>query len=358
MSNYTLDRKNKQVDFEALELEQGLSITRRPDAVSFDYLTAFGLGPRRVQDVSAGMVERPWRVRAVGNDIYLARTSDDGTSWVDEQLLFSIEGEPPIEIDLAFDQQGRAIVCVERETGTDGEKHIWLYWYDPVQTDFVFTDFGPGWTPRLIIDDPIDTTASDVQLFYFRQGFGLARREQRDRYLVEYSTPISEWENLFLEDVGFIKWYRFAVLYSKRNAGNGQYEIKRIESQLFPYRSFVGHRVGLALTSGSLDTIVIEYVSPADSHEVGLSITAGVLAELLITYEHLEGESTEVDLTIEGGSLQDMLIEYNNTKEPHAVGLTIESGQLHFYLIEHDQSDNPESHEVQITIQSGSLTIP
>jgi hypothetical protein len=65
-----------QSEFDRPEMRlRNASITRRPDAVSSDYLTCFTLGPNDQGDVSNGMVDRLWRVRLIGNTIYVARTN-------------------------------------------------------------------------------------------------------------------------------------------------------------------------------------------------------------------------------------------------------------------------------------------
>lgn len=355
MSDYPLGLRNFQAEFESALLEAGLSTTHRPDAVSFDYLTAFGLGPRRITDVSAGITERPWRVRAVGNDILLARASDDGMSWVEESTLFTIEGDPPIELDLAFDQQGRPVVCVERET--DG-KHVWLYWFDPTAATFVFTDFGPGWTPRILMDDPIDTTESDIQLFYFREDFGLARREQRDRYAVEYATPINVWENRFLEDVGYIKWHRFAVLYTIRNPVSGRYTIGRLESLLYPHRAAEECGIAVAMQGGTLRIGAIHQMQPAESVELGVGFQDGAMFPLIILYD-VPPESVEIDVAFEDGTLVSALIFHDDiAPEPVEIDVAFEDGLLHVFLIFHDAINSPESVEIEVDLEAGSLAVP
>ena len=63
-----------QIDFETEGHQlDGLSTTRRPDAASLDYRTAFTMGPVALGDTSEGLIEWTWRARCEGRAIYLAR---------------------------------------------------------------------------------------------------------------------------------------------------------------------------------------------------------------------------------------------------------------------------------------------
>lgn len=167
-------------------LDNGLSLERRPDAISLDYLTCFTMGPINVGDFSAGPVDRPWRIRCIGNNVFRSRLNDDRTDFEDDQLLFSFAGVSPTEIDAAFDQAARVLVCMERPSGQDGLPELWIYYYDPFAADYILTKFGVGRTPRAILDDAQDSSNADILVFYMNNDVGLCYRQQRDRYATEY----------------------------------------------------------------------------------------------------------------------------------------------------------------------------
>src|SRR5690606_25043867 len=160
----------------------GVSTDIRPDALSFDHLTAFSLGPIEIGDTSKGAVFKPWRIRFDKETGEFFIKPDDG----DEVLLFSLNdsGLTPLidpnsvkEIDLAFTQNGDPTVCVQVDND------IWLYWFDPQINDFTFVKLGPGRNPRIVLDNPDIITDSDVLLFYMSEDQdALVYRIQRERY--------------------------------------------------------------------------------------------------------------------------------------------------------------------------------
>lgn len=180
----------------------GASTERRPDAVSLDYLRSATLGPVATGDPSEGITFK-WRVREVDGDIFICRESDDGTAWGPETLLFSYDDfdtDPILELDFAFTQNARAVVVAERASG------MWLYWFDPLESDFVFVNIGSGRCPRCLLDDldPLSQEA-DVLIFYMNDeasgGDGaMCYRQQRDRYEIEYLTPIVSGDMIDIPD--------------------------------------------------------------------------------------------------------------------------------------------------------------
>lgn len=216
---------------------QGISFTRRPDAISFDYLTAFSQGPKAIADVTEGASSRPWYVRidnSVGS-VFIAKANNSNTAWEAESLLFTFNTAFPIlECDLAFEQAARAVVCAQRNTGVGGTPEAWLYWFKPLISAFIFESFGSGRTPRIVLDDPEDQTNADVQLFYMKPTVGLVRLEQRDAYGIEYSTPVPDSADFYLEDVFTTRGRRVAVVHSRRDQAIGRYFLQYVESKLYP----------------------------------------------------------------------------------------------------------------------------
>jgi hypothetical protein len=222
-------------------LNDNASLVRRPDAISFDYLTAFSFGPVRQADQSLGALDRVWRVRYDAGNVYLARTSDDGTAFVAEVLLFNFAAPEAIEIDLAFDQQANVVVTVERATGAGGSSELWIYYFSSLTASYVFENFGPGRTPRALLDDPLDPTTNDVLVFYVDDANGrISYRQQRDRYAVVYALSESTALNIALEDVYKATDNRVHVLYSVHDPVTGRYYLQHRESSLYPYFGQIG----------------------------------------------------------------------------------------------------------------------
>jgi hypothetical protein len=176
-----------RAEFYALNarVDNGLSLDRRPDAISYDYLTAYSLGPIQLGDFSAGPIDRPWAVRAAGNQIYASRQNDARDGFDDETLVFQFTGVPPTEIDAAFDQSAHILVCMERPTGVSGAPEVWIYYFDPFSASYQLVNFGRGRTPRAVLDDAVDASNADILVFYLADDTGMCWRQQRERYLVE-----------------------------------------------------------------------------------------------------------------------------------------------------------------------------
>jgi hypothetical protein len=162
------------------------SIDRRPDTFSWSYLTTFTFGPVQLGDFSEGILNRVWRFRCDGNAVYGARQATQ-TTYDPEFLVLEFEGVPVVEIDAAFNQQGRVFICAERPTGVGGAPEVWVYFFNPTVPGFVFVSVGPGRTPRAVLDDAVDTNSGDILLFYMNDNSNaMCYRQQRDRYAIEY----------------------------------------------------------------------------------------------------------------------------------------------------------------------------
>src|SRR3982751_3310858 len=115
----TLTPREYKADFDSpvARLDDGLSTDRRPDSISYDYLTAFSLGPIQLGDFSAGPINRAWKIRVSSNTVFSSRQNDAGNGFEDEQIVFTFTGLGATEIDVAFDQSAHILVCMERPTG-------------------------------------------------------------------------------------------------------------------------------------------------------------------------------------------------------------------------------------------------
>lgn len=130
----------RQADFETAG--HGLleaSTTRRPDAVSLDYLTAWSLGPAAVADLSEGRESRLWRARILEQgEVLLVRSTVTRDAWIDEEeaAILVYPAELPVEeLTLGFTAAGDWVVVAQRATGTGGDPEIWIASSNPYYQD-------------------------------------------------------------------------------------------------------------------------------------------------------------------------------------------------------------------------------
>jgi hypothetical protein len=275
VTGYPLGKRELSADFAGV-LSGNLSLTKRPDALTFDYLTAFSLGPVAQGDSSLGPINRPWYVRAdnATKTVFIARANDSNDGWEAETALFVWVGNDINEVDFAFEQAGRPVVCAERTIG--GAKEIWLYWYKPFAAAFVFEKFDDGRTPRLVLDNPPDQSNSDVEFFYLKTAVGLVVRTQREAYAIAHATPHVEEVDWYLEDVFHTNNWRVALLLVKRNPG-GQYVKKRMETALMPVfftPNAGGFTVGGELLSIEDRVTLIKVTQDYDGFATGVGLTS------------------------------------------------------------------------------------
>jgi hypothetical protein len=199
----TLTPREYKADFDSpvARLEDGLSTDRRPDSISYDYLTAFSLGPIQLGDFSAGPINRAWKIRVSGNTVFSSRQNDAGNGFEDEQIVFTFTGLGATEIDVAFDQSAHILVCMERPTGVGGSSEIWIYYYDPFITNFTLANFGRGRTPRAVLDDILDSSNADILVFYLVDSVGMCWRQQRIVSKRDYGAVLDFPETVYYAEV-------------------------------------------------------------------------------------------------------------------------------------------------------------
>lgn len=319
--NYPLGRRELQADFDAAVpgLGEGLSTTRRPDALTFDYLRAFSLGPRDVADLTNGPTARPWYVRCdnVVKKVFVARANDANTAWEVETELFSFVGDILNEIDVAFEQQGRPVVCAERTVA--GVNEIWLYWFKPSAGTFVFEKITDGRTPRVLLDNPPDTTNSDIELFYLKPASGLFYRVQRETYAMEHATPHTEETAWFLEDVFYTVNWRVACILSQRGAG-GVYAKKRLETTLMPVflKGEAASTASVAMVT--IDEVVALIVLSQDSLDFAETtptvVMQSIIDELPLIF-HTLFDHDESTPSVEMRSMDDVSVQIFHTLFDH-----------------------------------------
>jgi hypothetical protein len=199
--------------------------------------------------------------------VYICRENDARNGWDPEVVLFD-PGVPLVEVDMAFDQNGRPFACAE-VAGEDGPE-VWLYWYNSVLGDFEFAKMADGRNPRLVLDDPVNTDESDVLLYYISDVVNhLCYRVQRELYAIENLTPITRVSNYFLEDVALSRQFRLLILGSVRDPLYGTYGLAKLESAPYPFRFTEGidHGHPFDVTADVMSVLIIHDEQEAVQHE-------------------------------------------------------------------------------------------
>lgn len=139
-------------------------------------LKAIEWGGVALNDASQGINVKPWTIeydRQTG-DVFVTAAG------VSKTVLFTRSDIS--EVSLAFDRNMQPAVAFVQS----GQAK--LYWYDSVESDFVFweTELGAAKNPRVTHDDKRDSqgAVSDIILAYV-MGDSLCYRQQRDRYETE-----------------------------------------------------------------------------------------------------------------------------------------------------------------------------
>lgn len=151
-----------------------------PDSLPFSANRDYEMGGVAISDPSAGLRVQPWTIYK----------DADGVLWV-APLTSEVPAPTPVLtepeatwIGLTFDRNMNVVICWYREdTGSS-----YLYWYDPVATAYVTTEYSGTRCPRVCHDDkrPEADAWSDVLFCYISSSNSLALRLQRERYEVEH----------------------------------------------------------------------------------------------------------------------------------------------------------------------------
>jgi hypothetical protein len=284
---YRLGKRQFQEDFSPGPFPN-ISLVRRPGALSLDYQTCFTLGPKGLGDTSAGPIDRPWKIRydPATLSFYASAANNANTDWQPEVLLFTHTGTVFEEIDASFDQNAHIIVCGQKEG------HIWVYFFNGIVGDFVFTDFGLGRTPNVVLDNPLDTSQSDVIVFFLDDAANRLRYLlQRDRYAVRYDTPAVGIQDSYIEDAIRSRDHRIQVYFTTRNDEGGTYSLQHIESTLYPYFLFdidsVTPRAAFTTLSTLRAVLIIISLTDIDAVRPGFSFPddgRDLIRDTLITW--------------------------------------------------------------------------
>lgn len=316
------ETREYQAQFEISPFLVNSSTTLRPDAVSFDYKTAFTLGPTTIGGGAGGLLfEKVWKVRADESNVWYSVES--GSNWSTEELLFTYSGSPIIEIDAAFEQLGRLNIVAQRNTGTSGTPEIWLYWFDPLEGNFVFQNFGSGRTPRISLDDWQTISDSDILVFYINDSADKVQyRVQRDRYNTVYNTPITNTQNIYLEKTAFSTDYRYRLTYSERNTSTGKYELKQLATRRYPvFIPAESYFVTGSFITASIQDLVINITLgnyPESYLATGSFVTASI-KEIILTASLYDPESYFVTGSFITASTLEILITSSLNPESYFV---------------------------------------
>lgn len=336
------------------------SITRRPDAISLDYRTAYSLGPEAIGTVAPDAREYTvrWRVRADdANNVWIARESGGG--FAAETLLFAYTGALIEELDFAFDQNASPVVCAERAG------QLFIYFFDPTVPGFTFASFGAGRTPRCVLDTTLASAESDVLVFYMRDAAGaLAFRQQRDRYQVEFLAPdIAAARGvpstqLYIEDVARTRDNRLAVIYSLRNLTLGQYSLHRQESALYPYfhePDGVAPSVSIVDGSSLVTALIAHILFDIDNFAPTVSIAAGSLLTALIAHILFDIDTVASTVSVGAGTLLMVVIPHTLFDiDQAAPAVVVQAGTLAVVVIAHTLFDIDKLAPT-MSVTSGSL---
>ena len=350
--------KEYQIDFATLTaiVGEGLSLTRRPDAISLDYYTSFTFGPIAQGSSIAGPHDRVWKIRHRNGEVLAARANVTETDYDPEVPLFTYSGVIIDELDSAFDQNARVFVCAERATGAEESPEIWFYWYNPFVADFVFENFGAGRTPRTILDNPNDPDNSDVLVFYVNPTTNLIHyRVQREQFATEHTVPVSAVPGISLEDVGLSRGHRASILYSVHDPVAGRYTLNRIYSPLYTIAFSDWMTTGFEFVYAVLATFLINYTTEVESVDTGIEFTSGALTEPLIDQTWFEGEG--IDSTIEFVSATLVVILLLHTMyDPESIKPSVQftSATLVAILIAYSAYD-AESLQTNVNLVSATL---
>ncbi|MFV0511835.1 MAG: hypothetical protein ACK5M8_21670 [Shewanella algae] len=164
------------------------------------------IGPTALNTSEGSIKENWWLFRYTGVSVVASRFDNITEEFGEESVIFSA---PDIKLlSATFDQLGRAIVFYETI-----HNKLYLYWFDPTLEQNTITEFGDGSYPFSTFDIRWDTSnaRSDNMLFYIREG-GIFYRLQRDRYNIEYATPVTE-NAVFIKEADMSIYYRMQVSY-------------------------------------------------------------------------------------------------------------------------------------------------
>lgn len=179
-----------------------------------DYTTAnshdIELGPLELNNSQNSLAKSYWLFEVVEGVVQLSKFNEDNTLGSPVALFASGETH---KLSGTFDQLGKPLVFYD--TGTE----LRLWWYNPLIEGHTTTVFGVGKHPFATFDIRRFTgyQNSDALLFYVRDG-AIYYRVQRDRYDIEYATPVTPYIDELLQADMSVD-YRMQLLYRYKDTG-------------------------------------------------------------------------------------------------------------------------------------------
>lgn len=158
------------------------------------------IGPVAINDPSKELNNKFWAAYADAGDLYLSDTVD-----LTNTLILS-EPDGIAKVALAFDQNANDTYAYITDLG-----ELKLRFYDSLIPGDSLVSFGVVQSMTLAMDIKYypSSDQSDILLYYIRDG-AIYCRIQRDRFLIEYATPVITGASRLL-DSGMRKDYRFQV---------------------------------------------------------------------------------------------------------------------------------------------------
>jgi hypothetical protein len=163
------------------------------------------IGPTNVNDPSEQLNYKYWAT------YYDPITDDIKLEDFDPPSVSTIINEPDgvTSIGLAFDQNANDVYAWITGTG-----ELKLRWFDATLPGDAVLSLGQAQSVTVTMDTKYfpSSADSDILLFYIRSG-AIYYRIQRDKYAVEYTTPVTTGASK-LHDSGTRRDYRFQVRWS------------------------------------------------------------------------------------------------------------------------------------------------
>lgn len=150
-----------------------------------DLNIAYEIGGIAISDISEGLRAALWTLQFIDGELYLGKVGETLTSVLEV-------GAGIVKVALAFDQNMRP--CYAWQLNPED---CVLYYYDTVLGDFTQVTFTGTMSPCLTLDDSRAEALgyTDVIFAYLKDG-DLCYRQQRDRFLTEYTVVATDKKHL------------------------------------------------------------------------------------------------------------------------------------------------------------------
>jgi hypothetical protein len=265
--------------------------------------------------------------------------------------VFAAEGAAIAELDLAFDQNARVVVCAERPTGAGGTPEVWLYHYDSRTARHELRNLGPGRNPRVLLDNPFESSESDVLLFYVSDAAdALVFRVQREHYLAERATPVGGVAHYFLEEVARDRGGRLQVIGSVRDPATGRYTLRLLESSLYPASTpgwEAPFTAGAAVRSAAVKDVVLRPPVKPEGMELPHRLLLLTVADPTIKHTAVQDQSHHAAHTLRTLLVRPLVFsitQNDRTDRGHTTSHRLRALQVRSLVLTHRQPAEASSH--------------